>query len=79
MRKIYSLLVITLVLISCGEKKTTSIADLVSTGNLKELTAKKKEITTNLEAINIELEAINNAISKKDTVKKLPLITTFTA
>jgi len=79
MRKIYSLLVITLVLISCGEKKTTSIADLVATGNLKELNAKKKEITTNLEAINIELEAINNAISKKDTVKKLPLITTFTA
>ena len=79
MRKIYSLLVITLVLTSCGEKKATSIADLVSTGNLKELTAKKKEITTNLEAIKAELEAINNAISKKDTLKKLPLVTTFTA
>ncbi len=79
MRKIYSLLVITLVLISCGEKKTTSIESLVSSGTLKELTAKKKEITTNLDAINLELETINNAISKKDTVKKLPLITTITA
>ena len=79
MRKIYSLLVITLVLISCGEKKTTSIEELVSSGTLKELTTKKKEITTNLEAINNDLEAINNAISKKDTVKKLPLITTITA
>ena len=79
MRKIYSLLVITIVLISCGEKKTTSIEEIVSNGTLKELTAKKKEIATKLEAINKDLEAINNAISSKDTVKKLPLITTFTA
>ena len=79
MRKIYLLLVITLVLISCGEKKTTSIESLVSTGTLKELTAKKKDIKTTLEVINLELEAINTAISKKDTVKKLPLITTITA
>ncbi|PQJ71855.1 efflux RND transporter periplasmic adaptor subunit [Polaribacter butkevichii] len=77
MRKIYSLLVITLVLISCGEEKTTSVADLVATGNLKELTAKKKEITAKIEAINTDLEAINEAISKKDTIKKLPLITTI--
>ena len=79
MRKIYSLLVITIVLISCGEKKTTSVADLVASGSLKELTAKKKEISANLEAINKDLEAINAAISKKDTIKKLPLITTITA
>jgi RND family efflux transporter MFP subunit len=79
MRKIYSLLVITTVLISCGEKKTTSIESLVSSGTLTELTAKKKEITSNLEAINADLEAINNAISQKDTIKKLPLITTIVA
>lgn len=79
MRKIYSLFVITVVLISCGEKKTVSIESLVSTGNLTELKAKKKEIATNLETINKDLEAINTAISKKDTVKKFPLITTFTA
>ena len=79
MRKIYSLLVITIVLISCGEKKATSIEEIVSKGTLKELTAKKKEISSQLEAINKDLEAINIAISSKDTVKKLPLITTFTA
>ncbi|MFK8060687.1 MAG: efflux RND transporter periplasmic adaptor subunit [Polaribacter sp.] len=79
MRKIYLLLVLSIVLISCGDKKTTSVEDLVAIGTLKELTAKKKEITTNLDAINKNLEAINSAISKKDTVKKFPLITTFTA
>ena len=79
MRKIYSLFVITVLLISCGEKKTTSIESLVFTGNLTELEAKKKEIATNLEIINKDLQAINLAISKKDTLKKLPLITAFTA
>ena len=79
MRKIYSILIITLVFISCGEKKETSTEDLVASGTLKELTAKKKEISTKLDAINKELELINAAISKKDTIKKFPLITTFTA
>ena len=79
MRKIYSLFVLTVVLISCGEKKEVSIESLISSGNLTELKEKKKEIATNLVAINKDLKAINTAISKKDTLKKLPLITTFTA
>ena len=47
MKKIYSIFVIILTLNSCGEKKATSIEDLISKGSLKELTAKKKEISTN--------------------------------
>lgn len=79
MRNIYILLTITAVLLSCGEKKAVSIESLVSSGNLKELKVKKKEIAITLEKINKDLDAINSAISKKDTLKKLPLITTFTA
>ncbi|PWG04530.1 efflux RND transporter periplasmic adaptor subunit [Polaribacter aquimarinus] len=79
MRTLYSILIITLVFISCGEKKETSLEDLVISGTLKELNAKKKEISKKLETITKDLETINQAISKKDTVKKLPLITTFTA
>ena len=79
MRNIYLLLAITTVLLSCGEEKAASIESLVSSGNLKELKVKKKEIAITLEKINKDLDAINRAISKKDTLKKLPLITTFTA
>jgi RND family efflux transporter MFP subunit len=79
MRNIFILLVITAVLLSCGDKKAASIESLVSSGNLKELKVKKKEIAITLEKINKDLDAINRAISKKDTLKKLPLITTFTA
>jgi len=79
MRNIFILLAITAVLLSCGDKKAASIESLVSSGNLKELKVKKKEIAITLEKINKDLDAINRAISKKDTLKKLPLITTFTA
>ena len=79
MTKTYITIISIILLVSCGKKETVSIENLVATGTLTQLTAKKKEITTNLEAINKDLEAINNAISKKDTLKKLPLITTITA
>jgi len=79
MKKIYAFVILTSVLISCGEEKKNTTEDIVSSGTLKELTAKKKEITTNLEAVNKDLAAINRAISKKDTLQKLPLVTTITA
>ena len=77
MKKIYSLFLITLAFNSCGEKKSASIEELVSNGNLKELIAKKKEISANIEAKSIDLKKIDNAIAKKDTLQKLPLITTI--
>lgn len=79
MRRTYILLLATVILTSCGEEKKTTIEYLVSSGTLKELTAKKKEITASLEAVSKDLATINRAISKKDTLQKLPLITTITA
>ena len=78
MRKIYSLLVITILLVSCGEQKKASVQDLVSNGTIKELRARKAEITEQLANTNVDLKSINDAISKLDSVKKLPLITTIT-
>ncbi|WBX77074.1 efflux RND transporter periplasmic adaptor subunit [Tenacibaculum ovolyticum] len=77
MKKIYTLLTVSLILLSCGKKEAVSVEELVSEGTIKELRTRKTEITTNLEAINIDLKAVNDAISKLDTVKKLPLITTI--
>ena len=79
MRKIYSLLVITLILVSCGEQKKASVQELVSNGTIKELRTRKTEVTAKLATINGDLKSINDAISKLDSVKKLPLITTITS
>jgi len=77
MKKIFIITITLVFIISCGEKEEKSIGDLTSNGTITELKEKKKELSTKLSAINSELEIINDAISKKDTVKKLPLITTI--
>ena len=61
MKKIYSLFLITLAFNSCGEKKSASIEELVSNGNLKELIAVKKQISANIEAKSIDLKKIDIA------------------
>ncbi len=79
MKKISILIIIVALIGACNKKETVSVNDLIASGNLKELKKRKKEISGKIESINKDLEAINKAISKKDTVKKLPLITTFKA
>ncbi len=79
MKKISVLIIIAALIGACNKKETVSVNDLIASGNLKELKKRKKEISGKIESINKDLEAINKAISKKDTVKKLPLITTFKA
>jgi RND family efflux transporter MFP subunit len=78
MKKIYTLFLLVLAFNSCGEKKSASIEALVSEGTLEELIAKKKELTANLDAKSVDLKKIDDAIADKDTLQKLPLITTIT-
>jgi len=63
---------------SCGEKNSASIEALVSKGTLKELIAKKKELSAKIDAKSNDLKKIDAAIAEKDTLQKLPLITTIT-
>jgi RND family efflux transporter MFP subunit len=79
MKYIYAFIASTIILTSCGEKTINSVEDVISSGNLSEMRAKKKEIETNQKEINIILETLVSAISVYDTMKKLPLVTTFTA
>lgn len=79
MRKIYSLLLVTIVLSSCGDKKTQSLEAVIASQNLEQIRAKKTEFEKSVREINVKLDSLNAAISKLDTVKKLPLVTTFIA
>jgi len=63
---------------SCGNKKEASIESIISTGNIEEIRIKKKDIEAKGKLINDQLDSLNIAISRLDTIKKLPLITTFT-
>ncbi|WP_417201418.1 efflux RND transporter periplasmic adaptor subunit [Bizionia sp.] len=78
MRKIYILLAATLVLTACGNKENNLSSSLViSKASLEDLRAKKTEVELELKAVSDQLDSINSALAKLDTVKKLPLVTTF--
>lgn len=80
MKKIFSLLIIAIVLISCGGgEKNQSVETIIASGDLATIKSKKSEVEkAQLELAN-QLDLLNAEINKLDTNKKLSQITTFKA
>jgi RND family efflux transporter MFP subunit len=79
MKKLILILIVGLTLASCGGEKNKSVETLVESGTITELRAKKDEIASTQKEITAQLKQLDQAISKLDTIKKIPLITTFQA
>ena len=79
MKKIYTILLVTIVLFSCKDKKEQTIETVIASNNLAQIRAKKNFIEAKQRKLVTQLESLNVAISKLDTIKKLPLVTTFMA
>jgi RND family efflux transporter MFP subunit len=77
MKYIYAVIASTIILISCAEKPVISLEDIIESGNLSEIRTKKKEVEATQKEIGTQLDALAAAISLYDTVKRLPLVTTF--
>ncbi|WBX73962.1 efflux RND transporter periplasmic adaptor subunit [Tenacibaculum pacificus] len=79
MRKIYTLLVITLFLASCGGNKKKSVDKVIASNDLVKIRTKKTEINTEIQALSESVKALNAKIATLDTTKKVPLITVVSA
>ena len=80
MKNIISITLLTLLILSCGgEKKETSVEDIIASQDLNQIRAKKDEITNKQIENTDQLKLLDDEISKLDTIKKVPLITTFKA
>ena len=80
MKKIITILTLTLLLASCGgDKKETSVEDVIASQDLTQIRAKKDEISNKQIEYAAQLKLLDDEISKLDTTKKVSLITTFTA
>lgn len=80
MKHIYSLLIVTLLLVSCGgENKRNSVERVLESNNLETIRQKRTELVDEQQAVQEKIKRLDQAISKIDTVKHVPLITTLTA
>lgn len=80
MKNIYTILLASLLLVSCGgEKNKNSLDNVISSNNLERMRQKRAEIVAEQQAAHDNLVLLDEAIAQIDTVKKVPLITTITA
>ncbi len=69
-----------LLVLSCGQEKTTSIDTIIESGDLASIRAKRSEVVAEQQAVANKLKQLDEAIAVLDTgSKKLPLVTTIIA
>jgi len=79
MKKIYSLIAISIVLVSCGGDKKQSVEKVIATNNSEQIRAKRTDLVAEQQTLQDQIKQLDQALSKIDTVQKVPLITTFSA
>ncbi|WP_298779594.1 efflux RND transporter periplasmic adaptor subunit [uncultured Polaribacter sp.] len=77
MKKIYSLILVTLILFSCGDKKVQTVDEVLATNDIAQIKSKKAEIDAKQQALSSDLKKINDKLDNLDENKNIPLITTF--
>ena len=79
MKKIFSITIVSLLIISCGGEKEKSVEDVIASQDLSEIRAKKNKISDKQIENAAQIKLLDVEISKLDTIKRIPLITTFKA
>ncbi len=79
MKKIYTIIILTLILTSCGTDKKKSVEAVIATNNLEEIRAKKEQLISKEIEIVEQLNLLEEKIEELDTTKRVPLISTFIA
>ena len=71
------LAILAFTLLSCGGNSENTFEKAISSDDLKVLRTEKTKIESEQQAIVDKLKQINDRINELDTIKKIPLITTF--
>ncbi len=79
MKNIYSLLIVTIILTSCGGGNKASVEDIIASNNLEDIRARKAQLDVEQVAIVAQLKQLESKIKELDPQERIPLITTFEA
>jgi membrane fusion protein, multidrug efflux system len=77
MKNIFTILITTLILSSCGDTKKKSVEDILGSNNLEQIRKKKSELDADKQKLSSELKQLEAKIKELDPQEKIPLITTF--
>lgn len=77
MKKILPLLIMILLLASCGNGNKQSVDDVIASKNLESIRAKKAVLVSEQNSIKQEIKKLDIVIAELDDRKKIPLVTTF--
>ncbi len=76
MKQLFSLILLTLIISSCGSD-SKSIESIIETKDLQKIREKRDNIISEQTALNDKIKLIDAALSKLDTLKNYPLVTAF--
>ena len=79
MKKLLYIITTGAVMTACGGGETQSVEDLISSGNLEAIRARKTEIVDKQKAYENDIKLLDSVIASKSGEEKLPLVTTLVA
>ncbi|MFT6370231.1 MAG: multidrug efflux pump subunit AcrA (membrane-fusion protein), partial [Maribacter sp.] len=79
MKNISYVLVLSVLIASCGDSGGKSVDDYIAEGNLETLRSKKNEISETYKILGMEIKQLDSAIAVQTGEGNLPLISTITA
>ena len=79
MKNYIFIIIAALIVSSCGNKEEKSFEKALESNDLTKIRQKRTELVSQQESINSKIKELDTKISKLDTVKKIPLVTTFKA
>lgn len=77
MKLLYSILMVTLFITSCSGDKKQSVETIIASDNLEAMRLKRAELVGQQQNIAAQLKQLDDRIRVLDTVKNVPLVTTF--
>jgi membrane fusion protein, multidrug efflux system len=72
-------IILTAVFVSCGNNEKSSVADVISSGDIEAIQQKRNELTDQLQELNIEIKQLDEKLQEISPETNIPLITSFVA
>jgi len=79
MKYIIPILLVGLLLTSCGNSNKKSVDDIIASQDLEQIRKKKSELDDQMQELNSDITRLEKEIKELDPQEKVPLITTFAA